>query len=147
MACRCESAILRNSSGSGTDISFLGDAPEFKHDRSRLDASSSRQKSSLTHSCEGGSHVARGAASQPGMNPNPCIEIWMGNPQDRRRSASRRQASDINSSAGNRKVVHFLTRDPGDERGFTMVASLVAFIEPVPAFRGIGLPCLRRVGN
>jgi hypothetical protein len=59
------------------------------HDTFASMAHYGRCRAALTHSCESGWYVACRAAGQSGMNPNPCIEIRIGDPQDSSRGASR----------------------------------------------------------
>jgi hypothetical protein len=90
------------------------------------------------HRFESGRDVGRGSARQSGMHADGRIEVRLCRSHDCCCGASGRQAGDIYATRLDRKVVHDLASDPGNQRWLALIAVLVVCVEPVPALGNIG---------
>lgn len=82
--------------------------------------------------------VARRAARETRMHAYRRVEIRISLSHDCRSRTARRQSRDIDATRIDPVVFHDLARDAGDERRLTLIALLIAPLEPVPTLRGIG---------
>lgn len=78
------------------------------------------------------------AARETRMHAYRRVEIRISLSHDCRRRTARRQSRDIDATRIDPVVFHDLARDAGDERRLTLIALLIAPLEPVPTLRGIG---------
>src|SRR3954453_5233638 len=92
----------------------------------------------LPHGGKRGGKVLGRTAGQARMHPDRGIQIRVGGTHDGCGRPTRREPGDIHALRINSVVVHDLARDARDDRGLTLIALLIARLEPVPALAVIG---------